>query len=595
MTENRLLSVVIPTYSRAKFLKISVDSVLAQELPKGWDMELIVVDDGSTDKTEDLIKGYGGKVKYIKAPHTGLSAVARNIGIKAASGELIAFQDDDDTWLPNKLIQQIPLFEDPKVVLVHGKITKMGEKQPKEGPGKLSTTSFESLLASNVIATMTVVARVELLTELKGFNEDPILRGIEDYYLWLMVGAKKANVIKYLDSTLGEHRVHLASLSYEGGFKELDPEGAEYQVKALRRIVTAIETVLFDERVTEQVGLIEDALVNYAEMIFTIRNPIYIGSAPKISVVLPMYNSSKFIEKSLRSILNQTFTDFEVLAIDDGSKDNTSEIVRTIDDPRVKVIRQRNKGLLGTDNKGITISRGAFIARQDADDISMPSRFEKQILYLVTNRNVGMVSCYYTQMDEDSEALGITQAFPFKSIDVKRAFYLVNPITHGGTLTRKEVFEKIGLYPVSHEPIEDYKAWCSMADISDVAIIPESLYWYRINSGGISQTQRHESVQIPKQIAEEQWHKPVVHKKYRDIVRDGKFYRSLESPFANDIYKLYLFQQSSLARQMLLRRHPKSGLVTALAVVSLHKRVILRLPRKVARRVKYIIKGKRRR
>ncbi len=129
-----------------------------------------------------------------------------------------------------------------------------------------------------------------------------------------------------------------------------------------------------------------------------------------------------------------------------------------------------------------------------------------------------------------------------------------------------------------------------MADISDVAIIPESLYWYRINSGGISATQPNESIQIPRQIAEEQWDKPVVHKKYRHIVKDGKYYRSLESPFADEVYKLYLFQQSSLAKQMILRKHLISGLVTALAVVSLHKRVVIRLPRKVARRIKYTIK-----
>ena len=592
MAKDNIVSVVIPTYNRAEFLTASIDSVLTQKLPDGWQMEVIVADDGSTDNTEKVVSKYGQKVKYMKAPHTGLSAVVRNIGIKASSGELIAFQDSDDKWLPGKLLKQIPVFEDPKVTIVHGGIVKMGEKKSKKNSGKLTSTSFDALLRSNVAATMTVVARAKVLKDLGGFSEDPALRGIEDYYLWLMVGAKKANVIKCLDDILGEHRVHTESLSYDG-FRGLDE--TQYQVKALRRIVTAIEHVLSDSRVTEQIELIEEALVRYAEMIFITRNPMYVHYAPKISVVLPMYNCERFIEKSIKSILNQTFTDFELIAIDDGSKDKTAEIVRNIDDPRIKLIRQRNKGLLRTDNKGITISRGTFIARQDADDISMPSRFEKQVMYLISNKSVGMVSCYYTQMDEANESLGITQTFPFKPIDVKRSLYLVNPITHGGTMTRREIFEKIGLYQPSHEPIEDYKAWCDMADISDVAIIPESLYWYRISRGGISATQYDESIQMPRRIAEEQWHKPLAHKKYRHIVKDGKYYRSLESPFANSIYNLYMSQQKALAKKMLRRGHLISGTVTALAVFRLPKRKVRVMARKAASRVKYTIKGKRKR
>lgn len=586
------ISVIIPTYNRAEFLKASIDSVLSQNLPNGWKMEVIVADDGSTDNTQKVVGEYGAKVKYIKAPHTGLSAAVRNIGIKAASGELIAFQDDDDKWLPDKLLKQIPIFEDPKISLVHGKVIEMGGGKPKKSSGKMTTTSFDALLKSNIIATMTVVVRAKTLKDLDGFSEDPALRGIEDYYLWLMVGAKKSNIIKYLGDNLGEHRTYKQSLSYEGFIGLAD---IEYQVKAIKRIVTAIEFVLFDERITEQIELIEDALVSYAEMIFIISNPIYSQFAPKISVVLPMYNNERTIEKSIKSILGQTFTDFELIAIDDGSKDKTSEIVKSIDDSRIKLIRQRNKGLLRTNNRGITISRGAFIARQDGDDISIPSRFEKQVMYLASNENVGMVSCYYTQMDEESESLGITQTFPFKPIDVKRSFYLVNPIAHGGTMTRREIFEKIGLYQPSHEPIEDYKAWVDMADISDVAIIPESLYWYRINLSGISATRFDESIKMPRKIAEEQWHKPVVYKTYRDIVRDGKYYRSLESPFADDIYKLYLLHQTVLAKQMIRRGHLKSGFVTAFGVFSLHKPVIKRVPRKVARRVKYKITGKRNR
>src|SRR5690242_9290742 len=113
---------------------------------------------------------------------------------------------------------------------------------------------------------------------------------------------------------------------------------------------------------------------------------------PKVSVILPAYNVEKYIADAVNSILLQSFGDFELLVIDDGSTDNTRGIVQSINDPRLLYLSNgRNAGLAFTLNKGIDQSSGQYIARMDGDDISLPDRFRKQVAYLDEHPEVSMV------------------------------------------------------------------------------------------------------------------------------------------------------------------------------------------------------------
>ena len=105
-------------------------------------------------------------------------------------------------------------------------------------------------------------------------------------------------------------------------------------------------------------------------------------SNPKVSVILPAYNAAAHLGKAIDSILGQTFPDLELIIINDGSTDSTTELLARYHDPRVKVITQENLGLPKALNQGLAIAQGAYIARQDADDISLPSRLEKQVHFL---------------------------------------------------------------------------------------------------------------------------------------------------------------------------------------------------------------------
>src|ERR1700752_5362711 len=112
---------------------------------------------------------------------------------------------------------------------------------------------------------------------------------------------------------------------------------------------------------------------------------------PEISVIIPVYNAEKYIREAVESILHQTYTDFEVLLIDDGSTDNSAKVIAEIKDPRIVYIKQDNAGMAAALNKGITFCKGKFIARQDADDVAHATRFEKQIKFLTENPETALV------------------------------------------------------------------------------------------------------------------------------------------------------------------------------------------------------------
>jgi len=122
---------------------------------------------------------------------------------------------------------------------------------------------------------------------------------------------------------------------------------------------------------------------------------------PEVTVLMSVYNGEKYLREAIDSILNQTFTDFEFLIVNDGSTDRTAEILRSYDDPRIIIINnEKNIGLTKSLNIGLRMAKGEYIARMDADDVSMPERLQKQIELLNQKKNTGLVGTYYTIINE---------------------------------------------------------------------------------------------------------------------------------------------------------------------------------------------------
>ncbi len=213
--ENPLVSVIIPTFNRAYLLKKAIYSVLNQTYKN---FEIIIVDDGSTDNTEELIRGFENeKIRYFKLEHTGLPAVVRNKGIEECHGELIAFLDSDDFWIPNKLELQIRAFKNHEnILLVASRRIILPDKITYHlNYQKRGVVSFRELIRRNVIPTSSVIIRREVIEKVGKFDEDYRLRSGQDFSYWLDILSYRDKSILILKAPLIIFRVHDKTLTFE--------------------------------------------------------------------------------------------------------------------------------------------------------------------------------------------------------------------------------------------------------------------------------------------------------------------------------------------------------------------------------------------
>jgi len=204
------VSVIIPSYNSAPYLPETLDSILSQSYQ---DFEIIVVDDGSTDNTREVIQPFLKYINYVYEKNKG-PAPARNTGIRAAKGKFIAFNDSDDTWLPQKLAIQIDYFQNhPEIGLVYTDVILFSEEgipspvkfEPNSGNG------FYRLLLKNYIPTMAVMVKRECFDKVGLFDERPEVEAAEDYDMWLRI--TRQFQIGYIEQKLAKHRVRKSSHS----------------------------------------------------------------------------------------------------------------------------------------------------------------------------------------------------------------------------------------------------------------------------------------------------------------------------------------------------------------------------------------------
>jgi glycosyltransferase involved in cell wall biosynthesis len=215
--EAPLVSVILAVYNRAISVARAINSVLAQTYPR---LELIVVDDGSTDGTGVAVAKFGSRVKLISQDHTGVYP-ARNNGLRHASGDLVAFIDADDAWFPDKLAQQVPLMR-PEVGLVFADaihVTKSCDGAPRTGNTCFLVTTphrgrvAEQLKWGNFVPTCTALVRRSCLEQIGGFREVTAISA--DYLAWFQIALR--HEVDYVDRPLAEYTVHPEGISYDLG------------------------------------------------------------------------------------------------------------------------------------------------------------------------------------------------------------------------------------------------------------------------------------------------------------------------------------------------------------------------------------------
>lgn len=201
---------------------------------------------------------------------------------------------------------------------------------------------------------------------------------------------------------------------------------------------------------------------------------------------MPAYNAGKYIAEAIRSVLQQSFTDFELLIVDDGSSDNTLSVIRSFSDPRIRWLRQDNKGIAPALNAGLKEARGIYIARFDADDICMPSRLARQVVFLD-----GHPTCLVTGSDAEYISENGEHLFNFSckghtNREIKDNLYQHCPFIHSAVMYRKEVILRIGGYPVHAHNFEDYLLWVRLLKQGKCYNIPEPLIKVRINPASVT-------------------------------------------------------------------------------------------------------------
>ncbi|MGH8687210.1 MAG: glycosyltransferase family 2 protein [Burkholderiales bacterium] len=214
--------------------------------------------------------------------------------------------------------------------------------------------------------------------------------------------------------------------------------------------------------------------------------------APAVSVLMPVYNGAEHLGEAIASIRAQSFEDFELLVVDDGSTDASPEMLRACPDPRLRVLRNdRNLGLIASLNRGLEEARGEYVARMDADDTALPRRLERQRELLVGSPRIGLCGTWFRMLD--GAAAGVVRSL-VRPEDLAAKLFYESPLAHPSVMFRRTFFANHGLrYDAEFPHAEDFELWTRVAQVTKLANVPEVLLLYRQHGGQVSA--RHERVQ----------------------------------------------------------------------------------------------------
>ena len=199
-----------------------------------------------------------------------------------------------------------------------------------------------------------------------------------------------------------------------------------------------------------------------------------------------MLNGESDIQEAVESILDQTYEDYEFIVIDDGSTDSTPEILQGFVDPRLRVITQETQGLTKALNMGIGLSKGEYIARLDADEIAHSDRLSRQVDYLDSHPNVGLVGSFCKNVNKVSGGEDVW-TYPVEDKDIREALPCRNVFVHGSVMMRRRVLDEVGLYDQSLVYVQDYELWGRITDKFKVHNLPDVLLTRKITPQSLSE------------------------------------------------------------------------------------------------------------
>lgn len=238
-------------------------------------------------------------------------------------------------------------------------------------------------------------------------------------------------------------------------------------------------------------------------------------SNPHITVLMPVYNAAEFLQDTVNSILQQTRTDWELLAVDDGSTDDSVQILTAVGDPRIRVVSlPQNQGIVAALNRGLDESRGAYIARIDADDIAEPNRLETQCAFLDQNPSVGVCGSDFKRLGDELRSASWVRYFSPEDLAI--ALLFENPLCHPTVTLRQSAIGDMR-YPGNYPHAEEYAFWVSLAAETQLVNLPASLLRYRVHPNQISQIKSEEQSRSMRRVMVEQLRSLGIEPTHRDL------------------------------------------------------------------------------
>jgi glycosyltransferase involved in cell wall biosynthesis len=276
------------------------------------------------------------------------------------------------------------------------------------------------------------------------------------------------------------------------------------------------------------------------------------NSAARISVLLPVRDGERYLRQSLESVLSQTLADFELVVVDDGSTDATAEILSGYDDDRMNVLRQERTGLVAALQRALEASAAPYLARMDADDISLPQRLERQVELLERLPRAALVVPGVAVVDEAGRELRRIVLPPHHD-ELVRRLLLRNPIAHGAVALRRSAVEEAGGYRADYGANEDYDLWRRLARRWELHAVADVLYCRREHADAVTRAAVGERVASRERLRDELW-------------RDRRLRRYLRADRDPS-------ETRALTREALRRRRPLicARLLTGLAIQALRR------------------------
>jgi len=531
------VSVVIPAYNYARFVSAAIESVLAQSYPA---VEVIVVDDGSTDNTREVVAAYLPRVRYLHQANAGLPA-ARNAGIRAASHPFVAFLDADDKWMPDMLAKNMAAFgglSDDFALVACRDICVGAPGSPLNNkmialPDSREITVRDLLLMTR-FSPSAVVAKREVFEQCGYF--DPALRSSEDRDMWIRIAARRrlmligdilVQVLKHGDNmskNCDRMRQSMATIlqkawvasavpqsermfwrkvqaftSYQGALLLNAPRRRE----ALREMLRSVwlwpfftnprelnEPWFFRLRSTLRFFLPAASIRSTAQSFSLPASSSLAASTsapPGVSVIIPTYNYGHFLAESIESALSQTYPNVEVIVVDDGSTDDTHQVVKKFL-PRVRYLHQPNRGVSAARNAGLQVATHPFVSFLDADDKWLPDMLAKVMATFVQlPPEFALVACQAVRFGLPGQKLNNKSLRQFTPMEVTlRDLLLLNRFPPSATVIRREAFSECGAFDSTLSTCEDRDMWIRIAARRRLLMLNDPLVRLRLHTDNAS-------------------------------------------------------------------------------------------------------------